>query len=53
MSRALGLRHSTILAWRQVPAKHCLAVADLTGIPLHELRGDVYRADPAAAQDAA
>ena len=45
LSRALGLHHSSVLGWRKtgrVPAERCLAVAEITGITLHELRPNIY-----------
>lgn len=48
----LGIAHTSVIGWRQagrIPAERCLAVSQATGIPLHELRPDIYPAptDPA------
>ena len=37
---------SNIPQWRRVPARHCQAVAALTGIPVAELRSDIFCAAP-------
>ncbi len=42
LSRHLGLAHSSVLAWKFVPAVHCMKVSELTGIPLSVLRTDIY-----------
>lgn len=44
----LGLTRAAVATWKRVPAERVRAVADITGIPLHELRPDLY--DPPAAQ---
>lgn len=43
LGRAIGRDHSTLLGWKQVPAKHVLAVSRATGIPPHELRPDLAK----------
>lgn len=47
-----GIDKSTALRWQfRVPAERALAVSEVTGIPLHELRPDVFPAPQA--EDAA
>lgn len=46
LARRLGLDHSTVSGWTAVPAKHAPAVAAASGLPLHEIRPDIYRLDP-------
>ena len=41
LARALGIKHSSVCDWRQVPAERLPEVARLTGIPPHELRPDL------------
>jgi len=43
----LGITHSAVSQWRRVPADRVLEVERITGIPRHELRPDIYPADPA------
>lgn len=45
----LGITHSAVSQWRRVPADRVLEVERITGIPRHELRPDIYPADPADA----
>jgi len=40
----LGIHHSSPYSWRAVPTQHVRKVAKLTGIPLHQLRPDLYDA---------
>lgn len=52
LARALDLHHTSVIGWRQsgkVPAIRCQAVSAATGIPLHELRPDIYPAGTDAA----
>jgi DNA-binding transcriptional regulator YdaS (Cro superfamily) len=39
----LGINPSAIPQWKRVPAHHAHRVSDITGIPVHELRPDVFR----------
>jgi DNA-binding transcriptional regulator YdaS (Cro superfamily) len=51
LARTLGFHHTSIIDWRragQIPAKRALRVHQITGIPLHELRPDVFPAPQAA-----
>lgn len=42
----LGVSHSTVIRWaaRRVPAERVRSVSEVTGIPPHELRPDVFPA---------
>jgi DNA-binding transcriptional regulator YdaS (Cro superfamily) len=42
LAAAVGRHHATILGWHRVPAEHAKAVAEASGIPLHELRPDLW-----------
>lgn len=57
VAAALRLTHPTIIGWSRVPAEHAITVSRLTGIPVHELRPDVFPAplpsSPTPAQEAA
>ncbi|PZQ56247.1 MAG: hypothetical protein DI555_06435 [Novosphingobium pentaromativorans] len=48
-ARLLGTRQSTIFGWlknaKDLPAEHARLVSDATGIPLHELRPDIFLPD--------
>lgn len=46
LGRMLGVAHSTVIRWAagQVPAERVKAVSAATGIPLHELRPDLFDA---------
>lgn len=39
-----GITSQAISQWKQVPADKCVPVAELTGVPPHELRPDVFPA---------
>lgn len=51
LGKTIGLKHSSILSWTQVPPKHVAAVSFATGIPKHVIRPDLW--SPQAAGDAA
>lgn len=38
----LGLFPSTVSQWKEVPAHHARKVAEFTGIPVEQLRPDVF-----------
>lgn len=42
LGRALGIRGQSILDWKRVPAKWCLAVEALTDLSREVLRPDIY-----------
>lgn len=51
LAKQLGLHRTSVLGWRQVPVRHVRKVSEITGIPMHTLRPDVY-ASPSEAQAA-
>lgn len=42
LSREIGITRQAIAQWDRVPAEQCIQVSKITGIPLHELRPDIY-----------
>ena len=47
LARALGIDHSSVIGWRKkgrVPAERVRKVSEISGIPLHELRPDLFDA---------
>lgn len=46
LAESLGILPGALSQWKRVPADRAEKVADITGIPAHELRPDVFR-DPA------
>ena len=49
LGKAIGLAHSSVVCWKRVPISHVRPVEELTGIPRHILRPDVYDPPPATA----
>ncbi|MFC6790617.1 transcriptional regulator [Methylobacterium komagatae] len=47
LGRALGISGAAISQWTQCPPLRVLAVEELTGVPRHELRPDLYPPVPA------
>lgn len=45
----IGVDRTTPYAWTKVPAHHARKVAEVTGIPRHEIRPDLYEAPTAEA----
>lgn len=43
LAEMLGITGPAISQWKCVPVKHVLAISDLTGIPPHKIRPDIYR----------
>ncbi|PYD77771.1 hypothetical protein CFR80_17425 [Komagataeibacter oboediens] len=43
LARALRLRHSTPILWREIPPHHCPTIEALFSIPREELRPDLFR----------
>ena len=43
---SLGVSHSTVLRWEKgdilLPAERAVEISKLTGVPLHELRPDLW-----------
>lgn len=42
LAAACGITHAAISQWVRVPAERVRAVSNFTGIPLNELRPDLY-----------
>lgn len=42
LARALGLKRQAIYQWDRIPSGHVLKVEELTGVPRHRLRPDLY-----------
>ena len=60
LARALGVNRQSIYSWTRIPAERVQQIADLSGLQLHEIRPDIFRApreeivnDSAAQGDAA
>ena len=47
LASALGITPSAVSQWKRVPVEHARKVSALTGIPLHELRDDVWAPEAA------
>lgn len=45
LARALGLRRQAVYQWDKVPPGHVLRVEEVTGVPRHRLRPDLYPED--------
>lgn len=45
LARRLGVDHSTVSGWTDVPAKHLPAVAAVTGLAMRDIRPDLFRGD--------
>lgn len=43
ITRHIGVSTGAVPQWKRVPAEHVETVAEITGIPPHELRPDVFR----------
>ena len=46
MAKKLGTTKENVSQWVDLPARRCLVVHKQTGIPLHELRPDIYPKPP-------
>lgn len=42
LARQLGLTRQAVSSWDKVPLKHMKTISQLTGIPRHKLRPDIY-----------
>lgn len=42
ISAACGITHGAVSQWETVPAERVLIVEQITGIPRHEIRPDIY-----------
>lgn len=45
LARKLGLQRQAVYQWTEIPSRHVLKVEQLTGIPRHRLRPDLYPID--------
>jgi DNA-binding transcriptional regulator YdaS (Cro superfamily) len=52
LTKALGIRLPSVYSWQRIPAQRVLKVEEVTGIPRHELRPDLYPAPTNAAEAA-
>ena len=43
LARRLGIRHQSIMNWKQIPAERLLAVEAATGIDRSRLRPDLFQ----------
>jgi hypothetical protein len=48
MAEALNVTFQAIYAWQIVPEDRCLQVYEITGIPVYELRPDIFGDDKPA-----
>ena len=44
LAEALGLTRQAVYQWKHVPVDHVLMVEQVTGMPRHRLRPDIYPA---------
>jgi DNA-binding transcriptional regulator YdaS (Cro superfamily) len=42
LARALGLTRQAVYQWDSIPTDHVLKVEEVTGLPRHQLRPDIY-----------
>lgn len=50
LAEHLGVTYQAVAQWDDVPARHCVAVHLLTGVPLSTLRPDLYPPDLVSAR---
>jgi Putative antitoxin of bacterial toxin-antitoxin system, YdaS/YdaT len=43
LGKEINLSHSAISCWSHVPVRHARRVSELTDIPLHVLRPDIWK----------
>lgn len=53
LARKLGLKRQAVYQWKLVPSKHVLKVEEISGIPRHKLRPDLYPEDREQTAEAA
>ena len=46
VGRALGITPQAVYAWEICPRDHCQKLSELSGVPLHILRPDLYALKP-------
>lgn len=49
----IGVTRAAVVKWRRIPAERVSRVSEITGIPRHELRPDLWEPPAHASQDAA
>ncbi len=42
LARQLGVKRQAVFAWKRIPAERARKVSEITGIPLADLRPDLY-----------
>ena len=42
IAEAVGIANSTVTEWKQIPPKHAMVVSNITGVPVHVLRPDIF-----------
>ena len=42
LANALGISYEAVRLWKEIPVKRIAKVSELTGIPRHELRPDIF-----------
>lgn len=52
LARSLGLHHTSVLGWQRVPAGRVKRVSELTGVPLYEIRPELWEKPANAKADA-
>lgn len=53
LAKGLGIKMPSLYSWSRIPAERVGRVSEITGIPRHELRPDLWEPPAAASQDAA
>jgi DNA-binding transcriptional regulator YdaS (Cro superfamily) len=43
LAKHLGIRHQAFYSWKEIPARHIVAIEQATGVPREQLRPDLYR----------
>jgi DNA-binding transcriptional regulator YdaS (Cro superfamily) len=46
LAKRLGICHQALSCWERVPARHCLAMEEMSGVSRYELRPDIYGPAP-------
>ena len=47
LARHLGIKRQAIPQWTEIPIRHVHKIKEITGIPLVDLRPDVFKGDAA------
>jgi DNA-binding transcriptional regulator YdaS (Cro superfamily) len=43
LARRIGVKRQAVSAWRRCPTDRARSVQTVTGVPMHELRPDIWR----------